>query len=135
GGNSVPEIASYYQSYTNLFNYLFEELQADGFPLLSDGNLDQSTRIDKSVYETRFKDFYDKKEKIDEIMVLIVKSLTQEALETADEAKRNIEEVMDDVVYSTRLFSTNGDKFTNGNIDTTIYVEVYRGKENITATL
>jgi Prophage endopeptidase tail len=134
-GNSIPEIVSYHQSYENLHKYLFEDLQTDDYALLGNGNMSKSTRVDRVVFEERYNTFYEKRTKVDEILSLRAKELAQTAQETADEAKKNIEEVMDDVVYSTRLFSTNGDKFTNGRIDTIIYVEVYRGKENITDTL
>lgn len=134
-GTSITEVVSYHQSYLDLYIYLLEDIQTDGFALLSSANMSKSTRIDSIVYKSKWKNYYEKRTIIDEILSLRAKTLAQEAQVTADEAKRNIVAVMDDIVYSTKLFSTNGDKFNNGKINTTIYVEVRRGKENITATL
>jgi hypothetical protein len=45
------------------------------------------------------------------------------------------EEVEANVTYKVEVISTNGNSFRNDNIETTLIAVVYRGKEDITATL
>jgi hypothetical protein len=124
-------ITDYYAKYLALYNYLFVELQGDK-PLLAGNNMVSSTRIDSSVFRQRYKDYDNALVEVEKQILIRAKSYTDDAV---GEVQDNIDEVKNDVVYKTELHSTNGDVFNNGIIDTTIYAVVYRGKENITATL
>jgi phage minor structural protein len=134
-GLSIPEVVAYHNRYVELFRYLFETLQTDGFPLLGEANIDKSTRIDRTTFETSFKDYDSARLTVDEIITLRAKQLAQQAQETADEAKENIKEVENDIVYKIELYSSKGFTFKNGQIDTTITATVYRGKDDITPTI
>ncbi|NGY82194.1 hypothetical protein F6Y03_10805 [Bacillus megaterium] len=56
-------------------------------------------------------------------------------IDRAKEAQEGVEEVKKQVPYKVELVSSNGTTFKNGLIDTEITAIVYKGKENITATL
>lgn len=62
----------------------------------------------------------------------IVFRSTGGGLKDVDEA---ITEVADNLTYKVEIISTNGTAFRNDNIETTLIAVVYRGKEDITATL
>jgi phage minor structural protein len=134
-GLSIPEVITYHNKYVELFKYLFETLQTDGFPLLGEANIDKSTRIDRVVFEKSFKDYDNARLKVDEILSLRAKQLAEQAQNTADEAKENIKEVENDIVYKIELYSSRGFTFKNGQIDTTITATVYRGKDDITPSI
>jgi phage minor structural protein len=134
-GASILEVVSYHQAYEYLYEYLFEELQTDEFPLLDADNMTKSTRVDRVIFERRYNDFYERRTKLDEILALRAKELAQQAQQTADEAKENIKEVENDIVYKIELYSSKGFTFKNGQIDTTVIATVYRGKDDITATI
>jgi phage minor structural protein len=134
-GNSIAEVLIYHQKYQALFVYLFEELQTDGNPLLGELGMSQSTRIDRVIFDARFKEYDNSRIKVDEIITLKAKTLAEQAQQTASEAQQNIEDVMDDVVYKIELHSSRGFTFRNGEIDTTITAKVYRGKDDITTTV
>ncbi|MDO7487050.1 phage tail spike protein [Peribacillus frigoritolerans] len=57
------------------------------------------------------------------------------ALKEAEEAKQKAEEIEDNVVYKTEIYSTKGNTFKNGAVDTILMAVVYKGKDNITDTL
>jgi len=61
--------------------------------------------------------------------------LAQQAQSIADEAKKSIEEIENDVVWKIELHSSKGFTFKNGDIDTVITARVYRGKDNVTDTV
>jgi hypothetical protein len=121
-------VTDFNSSYTNLYNYLFVTNQDDGFPLLDNGGADNTTRIDATLYKSKFDDYYTDKSEVD-------KQLALKAKQVADDAQSNLDGVKDDIVYNTELHSTKGDLFSNGHIDTTLFVVVYKGKNNITDTL
>ncbi|WP_427124765.1 phage tail spike protein [Priestia megaterium] len=58
-----------------------------------------------------------------------------EAYETGKETAKVLDEVKDNIVHSAKLFSTNGSTFKNGIVDTDIVAVVYKGVDDITATL
>jgi phage minor structural protein len=58
-----------------------------------------------------------------------------EAYETGKETAKVLDEVKNNIVHSAKLFSTNGSTFKNGIVDTDIVAVVYKGVDDITATL
>jgi hypothetical protein len=130
-GATLQFVIDYHNSYTSLYNYLFVQLQGDE-PLLASTNMLNTTRIDSGVFGSKFSSF-------DTAQTALEAQLDIKAKEYAEgliqDVQDNLDEVANDVVYKTELHSTNGDKFTNGNINTTLYVLVYRGMTDITSTL
>lgn len=128
GGDSIADVSTYKNNYTALYDYLFVTLQTDGYALLNDSNLGNTTAIDKATYDLKFNNFRNSQVKVDEIIQIKAKSLS-------DDAQQRISEVEDDIVYKIELHSSNGLTFKNNIINTTITAKVYRGKDDITATL
>src|SRR5690606_28557110 len=124
-----------HQKYEELYTYLFIEEQTDGFPLLSPENMDKATRIDRVVFEQKWNGYRNAVPPVQNIIQLRAKGLAEDAISEAEEAKKNIEEVMDDVVWKIELHSSHGTTFRNGNVKTTITARVYRGKDDVTDTL
>lgn len=134
-GNSIPEIINLHQKYEELYTYLFIEEQTDGYPLLSLDSRDKATRIDRVIFEQRWNGYRNAVPPVQNIIQLRAKELAENANNIAEEAKKNIEEVMDDVVWKIELHSSHGTTFRNGNVRTTITAKVYRGKDDITKHL
>lgn len=134
-GNSIPEIINLHQKYEELYTYLFIEEQTDGYPLLSLDSRDKATRIDRVIFEQRWNGYRNAVPPVQNIIQLRAKELAENAINEAEEAKKNIEEVMDDVVWKIELHSSHGTTFRNGNVRTTITAKVYRGKDDITEHL
>lgn len=134
-GTSLQEVNDYHQYYTDLFNYLFVDNQTDGYPLLGELNIDKATRIDQLVFDTKFNNYRDKEIQIEELLMLRAKTLADNAKSIADGAQQNINEIENDIVWKIELTSSHGFTFKNGIIDTVISAKVYRGKDDITATL
>jgi hypothetical protein len=128
-------VSDYNNKYTALYDYLFMDLQTDGRAILAVGNMDTTSSIIPTTFKTKFNDYNGALTELKTQLSLRAKELADQAQSSANDAQTRIDEVADDVVYKTELHSTNGDQFKNGNIDTTLYVVVYRGKENITSTL
>mgnify|MGYP003552359672 FL=1 len=131
GGTSLQFVNDYHYSYDELYDYLFVTPHGDK-PLLAQDNLIYTTRIVSTEFESKFRVYDTNLVELEKQLSFKAKSLTDDALQDIQD---DINEVMDDVVYKTEILSSNGDKFNNGVIDTTIFVVVYRGKENITSTL
>ena len=134
-GDNNPDVRMFHQKYLDLHNYLFTDIQTDNYTLLSDENITKSTRIDRVVFDSRFKEYDNYRLKVDEILSLRAEELSRQAKSTADEAKANIAEVQNDIVYKIELISSKGSIFKNGIIETVLSAKVYRGKEDITATV
>jgi len=134
-GSDIPDVIELHNKYEDLYNYLLVENQTDGFPLLSESNMSNSTRVDRVVFDTRFKDYDNYKVKVEELLTLRAKTLADEAKTIADEAKDNIAELEDDIVWKIELTSSKGFTFKNGIIDTVISAKVYRGKDDVTSTI
>jgi hypothetical protein len=88
-----------------------------------------------TTFKARFNEYDSALVELEKQLALRATYLSSEAQKSADTAQDRIDEVASDVVYSTKLFSTNGDKFNNGDINTTVYVQVFKGKTDITNTL
>lgn len=134
-GDSIAEVMNLHQKYEELYNYLFIEEQTDGFPLLSLDSRDKATRIDRVIFEQRWNSYRNAVPLVQNIIQLRAKELAENANNIAEEAKRNIKEVEDDIVWKIELHSSHGTTFRNGNVRTTITARVYRGKDNVTDTL
>lgn len=134
-GLDIPSVNILHQKYQDLYNYLFTESQSDGIALLADTNMTQSTRIDRIIFEKRFKDYDTYRIKVEEILTLRAKELAQTAIEIADEARDNIAEIENDIVWKIEITSSKGFTFKNGIIDTVVSAKVYRGKDDVTATV
>lgn len=131
--NGLTFVVYYRAMYTELYNFLFFDKQQDGVSLFSDMNT--VTPVDAVNFKMKFNRFEDAQLEVDKQLALRATDLAIKAQKDADDAKKRIDEVIDDVVYRVQLYSTNGDKFNNGRIDTTVYVVVYKGTDNITDTL
>jgi phage minor structural protein len=134
-GLSVPDIVTFHNKYQALFDYLFTNNQTDGYPLLSEANMTKTTRVDRVIFKTRFDDYDLFRVKVEDLISLRAKDLAKEAQDTANKAKDDIADVMNDIVYKIELSSSKGFTFKNGVIDTVITAKVYRGKDDITSTL
>lgn len=121
-------VTDFDNAYTALYNYLFVDKQTDNFALLDSSNASVTTRIDATIYNTKFSDYTSTKNEAN-------KQLSLKAIDVANTAQQNITEVQNDIVYKCELHSSNGTEFKNGDITTTMYVVVYKGKDDITSTL
>jgi len=130
-GDSLQFVNDYHYSYDELYDYLFITLHGDK-PLLAVSNLIYTTRIISEEFDGKFRTYDTNLVELEKQLSFKAKVFTDDAIQ---DIQADIDEVMDDVVYKTELFSSKGDKFNNGDIDTTVYALVYRGKDNITATL
>lgn len=135
GGSSNPDVVAYHQKYNALYDYLFVTPQSDGYPLLSQYSANKSTTIDKNIFDTKFDEYLNQVTLVQKAIQERALTLAQEAQQLADEAKQNVEEIMDDVVYKLEIHSSKGFTFKNGQIDTVLTAKVYRGSEDITATI
>lgn len=133
-GASLEFVQAYHTRYTELYDYLFVTIHGDK-PLLAEDNLTVSTRVDSTTYKLKFGNYETSKIELEKQLDLMALQLSSEAKESASNAEDLINEIADDIVYKTELHSTSGNVFNNGNINTTLYVKVYRGKDDITATL
>lgn len=133
--NSMADFIEFESLFSALFDYLHTENQTDGFPLLSNSNIDKTTRILKETFDERFNNYRNKVPVIEKLLSMRSKELAQEAILIAQKAKDDIEDIMNDIVYKVELTSTNGIVFKNNNIETTIYARVFRGNDDITSTL
>jgi hypothetical protein len=128
GGNSIQSVVDYKNNYQSLYDYLYVNLQEDGYTLLDAQNMSKTTLIVKSEYDTALNNFTHSQIEIDSLIEKQAKVLN-------DEANSRIDEVENDVVWKVELISSNGLTFKNNIINTTITAKVYRGKDNITNTL
>lgn len=130
-GASLDFVTQYHSLYQQLYDYLFVTPMGDK-PMLDPTNMASSTRIDRNVFDNKFKDYDTQQVEVEKQILLKAKSRTDEAIKDVQD---NIDEVMDDVVWKIELTSPNGTVFRNGIINTTITAKVYRGKDDITSTL
>lgn len=133
-GVSLNWVNDYTNRYTELHDYLFVTVHGD-MPMLDPLNMAYTTRIIGEDFNNVFANYDTALVETEKQLDLKSKEIADLASASAESAQTRIDEVENDIVYKTELHSTNGDKFNNGNIDTTVYVVVYRGKENITSTL
>ena len=134
-GNSIPEVTQYHQYYQDLYSYLFIDNQTDGYALLDPNNNTKATRIDRVIFESKFNNYRNQELKVEELLMLRAKTLAENAQAVADEAMGDIAELEDDIVWKIELYSSKGFTFKNGIIDTVITATIYRGKDDVTATV
>lgn len=134
GGINIPDISNLHSRYTLLYNYLFVTVHEDK-PMLADDNMEFSTRIVREDFIKVFDDFNKAVNNVERHITLRNKELTKIAQDTANDAKKNIEEVENDIVYKIELTSSKGTVFRNNNGDTTITARVYRGMNDITSSI
>ncbi|UGO50797.1 prophage tail protein [Bacillus phage vB_BanS_Sophrita] len=127
-------IETFYQKYLDLFDYLFVQLHGEK-PLLDPNNMIFTTRIDKAIFDARFKNYEDAKVEVEKILSAKEKEIMDSATAVANEAKAGLEEVRNDVLYKVEFYSPKGFTFKNGQIDTDITVTVYKGKTDVTDTI
>ncbi|UUV46442.1 tail endopeptidase [Bacillus phage vB_BanS-Thrax3] len=127
-------INTFYQKYVELYDYLFVQLHGDK-PLLDPNNMTFTTRIDKAVYDARFKNYESARLEVEKLIIQKEKEILDNATKTANEAKEGIKEVANDIVYKIEFYSPKGFTFKNGQIDTDITATVYKGKTDITDTI
>lgn len=133
-GLSLQFVSNYHTRYNELYEYLFVRLFGDK-ALLSDDNMAYTTRVIGDEFNVVFRNYESAETELSSQLAIRAKQLADQAINDAKDAQDRIDEVENDVVYKTELHSTNGDLFSNGNIQTTLYVVVYRGKDDITNTL
>jgi hypothetical protein len=126
--NTLPYFSDYNNSFNSLYDYLFIEKQNDNYTLLSDANMTNKTMIDKTVFSNRFNAYNTSLEEVK-------KQISIKAKELTDKFQQDLQEAKNDISYHTELHSTAGNQFMNGDISTTVYVVVYKGREDITNTL
>ena len=134
-GNSIPDVVVFHDKYLSLYNYLFVDPLTDGFPLLAEGNITKSTRVDRVIFNARFIEYDTYKVKVEEVLSLRANELANNAQNTADGAYQYIQEIENDIVWKIEFHSPRGFTFKNGDIDTVITARVYRGKDNVTDTI
>lgn len=135
GGADIPEITQFHNQYTRVFDLFFTDIQTDGYAILDPNNMENTTRIERAVFDSVIENYESYKLKVDEILTLRAKQLADDAHDIAEEARQNIEEIENDIVWKIELTSSKGFTFKNGIIDTVISAKVYRGKDDVTATL
>jgi hypothetical protein len=127
-------ISNYINAKQALYTYLFVT-PMETKAMLADDNMAFSTRIDRAIFNARFTAVFDAEAEVDEQLDIKTKELIKAAQDAADTAQGNIDDVKDDVVYKTELYSSNGLVFKNGVINTVFTAKVYKGKTEITDTL
>lgn len=132
GGNNEPDVLVLRQKYNALSDYLHQENQLDNFPLLSESNIHNTTKINKNTFKTRFEEYHNQVPIVEKIISLRARELTDFAIQLANEARDLIAEIEDDSLFKVELTSTNGIMFKNNIIDTTIYARVFKGVNDIT---
>ncbi|UGO51067.1 virion structural protein [Bacillus phage vB_BanS_Nate] len=132
--DQYQSIVTYYQKYVDLYDYLFVELHGTK-PLLDPSNMTFTTRVDKTIFDARFKNYEDAKLEVEKMLLAKEKEIMDNATRTANEAKEGLEEVVNDIVYKLEFYSPKGFTFKNGQIDTDITVTVYKGKTDVTNTI
>ncbi|UUV46194.1 tail endopeptidase [Bacillus phage vB_BanS-Thrax2] len=131
---NYQQINTFYQKYVELYDYLFVQLHGDK-PLLDPNNMTFTTRVDKAVYDARFKNYESARLEVEKLIIQKEKEILDNATKTANEAKESINEVVNDIVYKIEFYSPKGFTFKNGQIDTDITATVYKGKTDITSSI
>lgn len=134
GGVSKQFVTDYHNRYEELYDYLFVTPHGEK-PMLAEDNLAYTTRIVGSEFDTKFRNYDSALVTLEEQLSLQAVGLAEKAITNAENAQKNIDEVMNDVVWKIELSSSNGLTFKNNNINTVITARVYRGKDDVTATL
>ncbi|UGO46268.1 tail protein [Bacillus phage vB_BanS_Chewbecca] len=133
-GEGLQFVADYHTRYTELYDYLFVQLHGDK-PLLDPSNMTFTTRIDRNMFDARWKNFSTAQEELQKQIDIMVAQIARDAKTVAENIQTDIEEVKNDVVYKIEFHSTKGFTFKNGQIDTDITARVFRGQSEITDTI
>ncbi|UGO48027.1 tail endopeptidase [Bacillus phage vB_BanS_Skywalker] len=133
-GEGLQFVADYHARYTELYDYLFVQLHGDK-PLLDPSNMTFTTRIDRNMFDARWKNFSTAQEELQKQIDIMVAQIARDAKTVAENIQTDIEEVKNDVVYKIEFHSTKGFTFKNGQIDTDITARVFRGQSEITDTI
>lgn len=133
-GTDKQFVIDYHNRYEELFDYLFTKLHGEK-ALLADNNLEFTTKVISQDFNGFFRNYDVALVNLEEQLSIRAVDLSREAIESAKQAQTNIDEVMDDIVWKIELHSSNGLTFKNNIVNTVITARVYRGKDDITATL
>ena len=133
-GEGLQFVADYHTRYTELYDYLFVQLHGDK-PLLDPSNMTFTTRIDRNMFDARWKNFSTAQEELQKQIDIMVAQIARDAKTVAENIQTDIEEVKNDVVYKIEFHSSKGFTFRNGQIDTVITAKVWRGQSEITDTI
>lgn len=131
---NYQQINTFYQKYVELYDYLFVQLHGDK-PLLDPNNMTFTTRVDKAVYDARFKNYESARLEVEKLIIQKEKEILDNATAVANEAKESIKEVQNDIVYKVEFYSPKGFTFKNGQIDTDITATIYKGKTDVTDSI
>lgn len=133
-GASKAYVQTYYARYQELYDYLFVTKHGE-MAMLADGNMAYTTRIVGADFDAKFKNYDSALIELESQLDIEAKLLADKAIQDASDAQKDIDEVMNDVVYKIEIHSSNGLTFKNGQIDTILTVKLYRGKDDITSTI
>jgi len=133
-GVSLNFVNNFHYRYDELYAYLYVRPFGD-FPMLAPLNLAYTTRVVSSEFNSKFRDYDSALVESEKQLDIKAKELSDKAIQDSKNAQDNIEEIMNDVVYKIEIHSSNGFIFRNGQINTTLTVTVYRGKDDITSTI
>lgn len=133
-GSDLAFVTEYHTRYAELYDYLFVQLHGDK-PLLDPNNMAYTTRIDRNIFDARFKNYDNAETEVEKQLSIRAKQIADQAKDTAESVRDEIDEVKNDVVYKIEFHSTKGFTFRNGDIDTDITARVWRGQKEITDTV
>ncbi|AZU98922.1 minor structural protein [Bacillus phage pW2] len=133
-GEGLEFVTNYHQRYDELYNYLFVQLHGDK-PLLDPNNMAFTTRIDRAMFEARWKNYYNAEDEVEKQIAIRVQEIANDAKTVSENIQTEIDEVKNDVVYKIEFHSSKGFTFKNGQIDTDITARVFRGQSEITDTI
>ncbi|QIW89885.1 putative tail endopeptidase [Bacillus phage Izhevsk] len=133
-GEGLQFVTDFHARYTELYDYLFVQLHGDK-PLLDPSNMAFTTRIDRNMFDARWKNYSTAQEELQKQIDIMVSQIAKEAKTIAEGIQTDIDEVKNDVVYKIEFHSTKGFTFKNGQIDTDITARVFRGQSEITDTI
>lgn len=131
GSEEKAFITEFNTRYTELYDYLFVQLHGTK-PLLAPDNMQFTTRIDRNMFDARWKNYSTAQEEVQKQIDIELSRITKEAKLIAEGVQQDIDEVKNDVVYKIEFHSSKGFTFRNGQIDTVITAKVWRGQSEIT---
>jgi len=133
-GEGLQFVIDFHTRYTELYDYLFVQLHGSK-PLLASDNMTFTTRIDRNMFDARWKNYYNVQDELQKQIDIMVAQIARDAKIISENIQQDIEEVKNDVVYKIEFHSSKGFTFRNGQIDTMITAKVWRGQSEITNTV